>query len=30
MGGALSAHSDGLGLGALFTLELPVDMQNRN
>ena len=24
MGGALRAHSDGLGLGALFTLELPV------
>ena len=24
MGGALHAHSDGLGLGALFTLELPV------
>ena len=24
MGGALHAHSDGLGRGALFTLELPV------
>ena len=24
MGGALHAHSDGLGCGALFTLELPV------
>jgi C4-dicarboxylate-specific signal transduction histidine kinase len=30
MGGALSAQSDGLGRGALFTLELPVDLQNRN
>jgi hypothetical protein len=25
MGGALHAHSDGLGHGALFTLELPVE-----
>ena len=30
MGGALSAQSEGLGRGALFTLELPVDLQNRN
>lgn len=26
MGGTLSAHSDGLGLGATFTLELPMDI----
>jgi len=25
MGGSLTAHSDGLGLGAVFTLELPIE-----
>ena len=25
MGGRLSAHSNGAGLGALFTLEIPID-----
>jgi signal transduction histidine kinase len=30
MGGSISAQSEGLGHGALFTLELPADMQNRN
>ena len=30
MGGSLSASSEGPGLGATFTLELPVDFQNRN
>ena len=27
MGGSLTAHSDGLGKGAIFTLELPTNMQ---
>ncbi len=30
MGGALTAHSEGLGTGALFTLELPLEPPERN
>jgi C4-dicarboxylate-specific signal transduction histidine kinase len=30
MGGTLTAHSDGLGTGALFTLELPLEPPQRN
>jgi sensor histidine kinase regulating citrate/malate metabolism len=28
MGGSLTVHSDGLGTGATFTLELPVCLKN--
>lgn len=30
LGGHLTAHSDGPGLGAMFTLELPIDPKNAN